>query len=88
MESLAESSGDNKDSSPICANVYLHLDEVEFDSWTFMIAADTLVITSTFGYVPGLIRQDNVYFPNNYAHPSLSSFIVFNYTNGDILTKS
>ena len=89
MENLAESSGDDDDSSaPICANVYLHLDEVEFDSWAFMIAADALVIsTSTFSYVPGLIRQDNVYYPNSFWHPALSSFIVFDHTNGNILTQ-
>jgi hypothetical protein len=90
MERLTESSGDenNEDSAPICANVYFHFDELEFDSWTYMIAADALVISpSTFSYVPGLIRRDNVYYPNSYWHPALSSFIVFNHTNGNILTK-
>jgi hypothetical protein len=69
---------------PACANVYFHLDELEFDSWTYMIAADALVISpSTFSYVPALIRYDNVYFPMNFWHPTLSSFTVYD-NNGQI----
>ena len=87
MEGLAEST--EPDHDPICANVYLHLDEVEFDSWTFMIAADALVIsTSTFSYVPGLIRYENVYYPSSFWHPALSSFIVFDRNDGSIVSKS
>ena len=90
MEGLADSTGDEIDSTePVCANVYFHLDEVEFDSWTFMISADALVIsTSTFSYVPGLIRRDNVYFPKNFWHPALSSFILFDHKDGSILTTT
>ena len=90
LESLAESTGEENDLSPVCANVYFHLDELEFDSWAFMIAADALVISlSTFSYVPGLIRYENVYFPRTYWHPPLSSFIVFeNMGDGSILAKA
>jgi hypothetical protein len=88
MENLAESSGDKNDSAPICANVYFHLDELEFDSWTFMIAADALVMsTSTFSYVPGLIRRKNVYYPKGYTHPALSSFILFDTIDGRVEAK-
>jgi hypothetical protein len=63
---------------PACANVFFHLDELEFDSWTFMIAVDALVISpSTFSYVPALIRYDNVYVPKKFWHPRLSSFVLF-----------
>jgi hypothetical protein len=73
---------------PICSNVYVHVDEVEFDSWTFMIAADALVISpSTFGYVPSLIRYDNVYYPKKFWHPVLSSFNIFNDIDGNIIRK-
>jgi hypothetical protein len=71
---------------PPCAGVYFHLNEIEYDSWTFMIAADALVISkSTFSYVPALIRYRNVYMPLRYWYPNLPSFHVFNETNGEIL---
>ena len=74
--------------SPICANVYFHFDELEFDSWTFFIAADALVISpSTFSYVPALIRHDNVYYPRKFWHPVLSSFTIFNDEDGTIMKK-
>ena len=88
------SSGPNPDGNwsimesvvPICAKVYFHLDEVEFDSWTFMIAADALVMSSsTFSYIPALLRPNQVYFPKCFSHPSLSSFTIFDHTNGTIV---
>ena len=95
MEDLARSSRNNEhqnssqqQSSPVCANVYFHLDELEFDSWTFFIAADALVISpSTFSYIPALIRRDNVYFPRKYWHPALSSFTIFDDKDGRIINK-
>jgi hypothetical protein len=94
MEALAQPSiGTNKaDPSviipPICSKVYFHLDEVEFDSWTFMIAADALVISpSTFGYVPSLIRYHNVYYPQKFWHPVLSSFIIYDDKDGRIVSE-
>jgi hypothetical protein len=95
MEQLAEpvpvdGNDNNKNSTipSICSNVYVHVDEVEFDSWTFMIAADALVISpSTFGYVPSLIRYDDVYFPRKFWHPVLSSFNIFDDKDGTIISK-
>ena len=95
MEDLARSSRNNEhqnssqqQSSPVCSNVYFHLDELEFDSWTFFIAADALVISpSTFSYIPALIRRDNVYFPRKYWHPVLSSFTIFDDKDGRIINK-
>ena len=94
MEALAQATttvygNDNSTTiAPICSNVYVHVDEVEFDTWTFMIAADALVISpSTFGYIPSLIRYDNVYFPRKFWHPVLSSFIIFDDTNGSIMAE-
>lgn len=93
MEQLAQATEsddiNNKNAiPPICSNVYIHLDEIEFDTWTFMIAADALVISpSTFGYVPSLIRYNNVYFPRKFWHPVLSSFIIFDDTDGTIISK-
>ena len=93
MEQLAqvtELDGDTKNTiPPFCSKVYIHLDEVEFDTWTFMIAADALVISpSTFGYVPSLIRYHNVYFPRKFWHPVLSSFIIFDDTDGSIISNA
>ena len=93
MEQLAQATpadgNDNNIIPPICSNVYIHLDEVEFDTWTFMIAADALVISpSTFGYVPSLIRYDNVYSPRRFWHPMLSSFIIFDDENGSIVSNA
>ena len=89
MKSLAESTGGENDPVPVCANVYFHLDEVEFDSWAFMIAADALVMsTSSFSYVPALIRYDNVYYPKNFWHPALSSFTIFDNADGSIVAKT
>jgi hypothetical protein len=93
MEQLAQSTpvdgNDNGTIPPICSNVFVHVDEVEFDTWTFMIAADALVISpSTFGYVPSLIRYDNVYYPRKFWHPVLSSFIIFDDESGSIISKA
>jgi hypothetical protein len=95
MEQLAQpTEADGNDHNtitipPVCANVYIHLDEVEFDTWTFMIAADALVISpSTFGYVPSLIRYNNVYYPRKFWHPVLSSFTIFDDSNGRIISKA
>ena len=91
MEGLALPSNDDNNIilPPTCSNVIMHLDEMEFDSWTFFIAADALVISpSAFSYVPALIRRDNVYYPRKFWHPALSSFIIFNDENGRMVQKS
>lgn len=90
MERLAQPSkdGSNTIQPPICSNVFIHLDELEFDNWAYFVSADALVISpSTFSYVPALIRRDNVYFPRKFWHPVLSSFTIFNDKNGRILPK-
>lgn len=64
------SSGVNKDGnwstmerlSEICMNVTFHIDEYEFDSWTYMVAADTFVMSqSSFSYIPALLRTGEVF---------------------------
>ena len=87
MERLAEA---NRNAAPpICANVYFHLDEVELDSWTYMIAVDAAVMSSsTFSYVPALIRWENVYYPRSSSHAALSFFTIFDNSDGSIVTKA
>jgi hypothetical protein len=85
-QSYTNNSSIHNTPEPPCAGVYFHLDEIEFDSWTYMVAADALVISkSTFSYVPALIRYWNVYMPNTYWYPSLSSFRIFNDVTGEII---
>lgn len=59
------SSGLNKDGnwttlealSEHCGNVTFHIDEHEFDSWTFMVRSDALVLSkSSFSYVAALLQ--------------------------------
>lgn len=80
------SSGKNRDGNwaslegvvDTCSSVEFHLDEVEFDTWTHMVAADALVMSkSTFSEVPALLNLGEVHFPGDYGHFRLASWQVF-----------
>jgi hypothetical protein len=69
-----------------CASVALHLDELEFDTWTHMVAADAFIMSkSNFGLIPSLLCGGEVYFPSDYWHLRLSSFRLFNSATGEII---
>jgi hypothetical protein len=82
MEGVTTSDG----GSPKCASVSIHLDELEFDTWAHMVAADVLVMSkSNFGLIPSLLSGGDVYYPSDYWHLQLSSFRFFDSSTGEIV---
>jgi hypothetical protein len=82
LEALASS--DAKGSR--CASVSIHLDELEFDTWAHMVAANVLIMSkSNFGLIPSLLSAGDVYFPHDYWHLRLSSFRIFDSATGKVL---
>jgi hypothetical protein len=45
--------------------------------WRHFIAADILVVGGTFSYVPALLSNHTVYFPESFWHPRLSEWIKY-----------
>jgi hypothetical protein len=83
MENLVQSATEN---GPKCASVAIHLDELEFDTWTHMVAADVFIMSkSNFGLIPSLLARGQVYFPHDYWHLRLASFHLFDAKTGVIM---
>jgi hypothetical protein len=73
----------------VCARVTFHLDEDEYDSWTYMLAAQVLVTApSSFSLIPALLHTGVVYMPRFYlGSRRMSTWKVFDGRSGELVDE-
>jgi hypothetical protein len=73
----------------VCARVTFHLDEDEYDSWTYMLTAQVLVTApSSFSLIPALLHTGVVYLPRFYLGSlRMSTWKVFDGRSGELVDE-